>query len=36
VFATVEPTAVESAEVQRFLDSFRLLPPATVAAPTEE
>jgi hypothetical protein len=28
VFATVEPTAIESVEVQRFLDSFRLLPRA--------
>ncbi len=26
VFATVAPTEIESSEVQRFLDSFRLLP----------
>jgi hypothetical protein len=29
VFATVEPTEIESTEVQRFLDSFRLLPRAS-------
>jgi hypothetical protein len=33
VFATVEPTAIESAEVQRFLDSFRLLPRASADEP---
>jgi hypothetical protein len=35
VFATVEPTAIESVEVQRFLDSFRLLPRVDASTATE-